>query len=194
MALYSYSFFFFVGAVVASTPPPLPPPGQFSLCAVNTSKFSKQSWCDPTLSHEVRVADMIARMTTEEKLQYLMIRSPAAPSLGLPPYNWWEEATHGVTPQGRTGDATNVAFPITTAMSFNRTLWHATGALIGREARALMNMGKAGSDFWAPVVNLASDGRWGRNIETPGEDPVSLPAGNSSIYTCVDLGPKGGPR
>merc|ERR1719201_33115 len=116
-----------------STSPPVPPPGQFSLCAVNTSEFSKQPWCDPTLSHEARVADMIGRMTTEEKLQYLMIRSPAAPSLGLPPYNWWEEATHGVTPQGRNGDATNVAFPITTAMSFNRTLWRATGGLIGRE-------------------------------------------------------------
>ena len=56
--------------------------------------------------------------------------------------------------------------PITTAMSFNRSLWKATGALIGTEARALMNLGKAGSDFWAPVVNLARDGRWGRNIES----------------------------
>eukprot|EP01043_Picozoa_sp_COSAG02_P076461 COSAG02_NODE_16254_length_1099_cov_1.086000_3_plen_96_part_00 len=77
-------------------------------------------------------------------------------------------------------------------MSFNRSLWKATGALIGTEARALMNLGKGGSDFWAPVVNLARDGtvsllppsvlniscshgaaleltgRWGRNIETPG--------------------------
>ena len=97
---------------------------------------------------------MISRMSMEEKLYYLAIRSPAAPSLGLPAYNWWEEATHGVTPQGHQGDATNVAFPITTAMSFNRSLWRATGALIGTEARALMNIGKAGSDFWAPVVNL----------------------------------------
>ena len=100
-----------------------------------------------------------------------MIRSPAAQSLGLPAYNWWEEATHGVTPLGKSGDATNVAFPITTAMSFNRSLWKATGAMIGTEARALMNIGKAGSDFWAPVINLARDGRWGRNLETPGEDP-----------------------
>ena len=62
--------------------------------------------------------------------------------------------------------------PITTAMSFNRSLWKATGALIGTEARALMNLGKAGSDFWAPVVNLARDGRWGRNIES--ESPTAI--------------------
>merc|ERR1712091_202344 len=56
-------------------------------------------------------------------------------------------------------------------MSFNRTLWRATGAAIGREARALMNAGAAYSTYWAPVVNLAREPRWGRNIEVPGEDP-----------------------
>ena len=158
-------------------PPPPPPPGpplpplpkgQFSPCNVPGSVFSTQPWCTATLAPELRVTDMLKRMSVEEKLQYLMIRSPAAPSLGLPPYNWWEEATHGV---GTRHENTNVAFPITTGMSFNRTLWKATGALIGTEARALMNIGGAGSDFWAPVVNLARDGRWGRNLETPGEDP-----------------------
>jgi beta-glucosidase-like glycosyl hydrolase len=83
-----------------------------------------------------------------------MIRSPAAPSLGLPPYNWWEEATHGV---GTNHENTNVAFPITTAMSFNRSLWKATGALIGTEARALMNQGAAGSDFWVSSTPNPSD-------------------------------------
>ena len=66
---------------------------------------------------------------------------------------------------------TNTAFPITTAMSFNRSLWKATGSLIGREARAFMNAGNAWSTYWAPVINLAREPRWGRNIETPGEDP-----------------------
>lgn len=65
----------------------------------------------------------------------------------------WEEATHGVTPKCRGGDGTNTVFPITAAMAFNRSLWRATGALIGTEARALMNIGCAGSDFWAPVVS-----------------------------------------
>ena len=53
--------------------------------------------------------------------------------------------------------------------SFNRTLWRATGAQIGREARAMMNAGKGFSSFWAPVINLAREPRRGRNIETPGE-------------------------
>jgi len=69
---------------------------------------------------------------------------------------------------------TKFAFPITTGMSFNRTLWKATGAQIGREARALMNAGKAYSTFWAPVVNLAREPRWGRNIEVPSEDPFQV--------------------
>ena len=99
-------------------PPPGPPPpplpkGMFSPCAVLGSEFSKQPWCDFKLAPEERVTDMLKRMTTEEKLQYLMIRSPAAPSLGLPPYNWWEEATHGV---GSNHENTNVAFPITTGI------------------------------------------------------------------------------
>lgn len=56
-------------------------------------------------------------------------------------------------------------------MAFNRTLWRVTGAAIGTEARAAMNAGHAYSTFWAPVINLAREPRWGRNVETPGEDP-----------------------
>jgi len=69
-------------------------------------------------------------------------------------------------------NTTKFAFPITTGMSFNRTLWQLTGRQIGHEARALMNAGKADSTFWAPVINLAREPRWGRNIEVPGEDPM----------------------
>jgi beta-D-xylosidase 4 len=61
---------------------------------------------------------------------------------------------------------TKFAFPITTGMSFNRTLWKVTGAQIGREARAMMNAGNGFSSFWAPVINLAREPRWGRNIGT----------------------------
>ena len=75
---------------------------------------------------------------------------------------------------------TKFAFPITTGMSFNRTLWQLTGRQIGREARALMNVGIAFSTFWAPVINLAREPRWGRNIETPGEDPFLT--GEYAIY------------
>merc|ERR1719486_1808943 len=101
-------------------------------------------------------------------------QGPALPQMGLPLYRWWEEATHGISPPQNSKETpyeSNFAFPITTAMSFNRTLWQKTGVQIGKEARAFMNVGNAYSTFWAPVVNLARDPRWGRNIETPGEDP-----------------------
>ena len=90
------------------------------------------------------------------------------------PLSRWSEATHGIS-HVQNSEATpfesNFAFPITTAMAFNRSLWSATGAQIGREARAFMNNGDAWSTYWAPVINLAREPRWGRNIETPGEDP-----------------------
>jgi hypothetical protein len=74
-----------------------------------------------------------------------------------------------VNKRGSNTTTTKFAFPITTGMSFNRTLWSLTGRQIGREARAMMNVGTAYSTFWAPVINLAREPRWGRNLETPGE-------------------------
>eukprot|EP00440_Ansanella_granifera_P058946 gb/GFBE01063890.1/.p1 GENE.gb/GFBE01063890.1/~~gb/GFBE01063890.1/.p1 ORF type:complete len:787 (+),score=165.40 gb/GFBE01063890.1/:1-2361(+) len=143
-------------------------------CLEANSPWAKQPWCDATLPLDQRVEDMVKRMTLQEKIGSLDTTSPAIASLGLPAYNWWSEATHGLS-HIRNDDGTpyetNFAFPITTAMSFNRTLWYSTGAQIGREARAFMNAGNAYSTYWAPVINLAREPRWGRNIETPGEDP-----------------------
>jgi hypothetical protein len=83
----------------------------------------------------------------------------ALPSVGLGPYNWWSEATHGIShvrdgPKSTTPYETNFALPITTANSFNRSMWKATGRAIGTEARAFMNAGNAYSTYWAPVINL----------------------------------------
>jgi len=116
------------------------------------------------------VADAVSRMTLAEKIGALGTGTPPIPSLGLPPYNWWSEASSGVaSPRGL--QTTKFPFPITTGMSFNRTLFQLVGRQIGREARAEMNAGNGYSTFWAPVINLAREPRWGRNIETPGEDP-----------------------
>lgn len=159
-------------------PAPSPPvtPYLNNPCRNATSPFSKMPWCDPTLSVEARVEDMISRMSLPEKIAALDTAGPGIASLGLDPYNWWSEATHGISHvRNRVQDGTryesNFAFPITTAMSFNRSLWEATGRRIGIEARAFMNQGDAWSTYWAPVINLAREPRWGRNIETPGEDP-----------------------
>ena len=136
-----------------------------------------QPWCNHTLPVDARVADMVGRMTLAEKIASLDTESPAIASLGLNAYNWWSESTHGVSDKhanfsGATPEATNFAFPITTAASFNRSLWAATGAAISTEARALMNAGHAYSTYWAPVINLARKPRWGRNLECAGEDPL----------------------
>jgi len=134
--------------------------------------FKSQRWCDTTLTIDERVEDMLSRMDLKtEKIPNLDTTGAAIPSLGLNQYNWWEEASSGVSNNHET---TKFAFPITTGMSFNRTLWQLTGRQIGHEARALMNAGQAGSTFWAPVINLAREPRWGRNIEVPGEDPYHV--------------------
>ena len=143
-------------------------------CLNKTSPFAGQPWCDPTLPMDERVADMVGRLTLAEKIAALNTQTTPLPSLGLNGYNWWSEATHGISHvrnDGTTPFETNFAFPITTGMAFNRTLWSLTGRQIGREARAFMNAGNAWSTYWAPVINLAREPRWGRNIETPGEDP-----------------------
>lgn len=146
-------------------------------CSLATPPFAAQPWCNATLPMAARIRDMIGRMTIDEKIGSLDTASPAIGSLGLNAYNWWSEATHGVSTNhvnatGKTPTATNFAFPITTVASFNRTLWRATGAHIAREARAFMNAGHGYSTFWTPVVNLAREPRWGRNLECAGEDPL----------------------
>ena len=180
-------------------PVPPPPPKLMNPCINASFAASKQRWCDHTLPLSERVDDMVSRMSLKEKIGALRDESAPIPSLELPYYDWWSEATHGVASGGhgaRNTDAepyqTNFPFPITTGMAFNRTLWLKTGAQIGKETRAFSNVGNAFSTFWAPVINLAREPRWydclssqplprpctqtgtarrGRNIECPGEDP-----------------------
>ena len=157
-------------------PPPLPPtPRQMvNPCRDPSSPVARYPFCNASLPIETRIADGIARMSVAEKISSLGSNAGAIKELGLNAYNWWSEATHGISHNKFPPDmpyATNFAFPITTGMSFNRSLWRATGLAIGREARAFANAGNAFSTFWAPVINLAREPRWGRNIETPGEDP-----------------------
>jgi beta-glucosidase-like glycosyl hydrolase len=133
-----------------------------------SAPHQSEPWCNTSLTIDERVADMLSKMSMDEKIPMLNTGGNDIKSLGLNSYNWWEEASSGVSNGHET---TKFAFPITTGMSFNRTLWQLTGRQIGHEARALMNAGQAGSTFWAPVVNLAREPRWGRNIEVPSEDP-----------------------
>jgi len=149
-----------------------------SVMSQNTWCSNHSTWliCDPSADINARAADIVSRISLADKIQALGTSTPGLPSVGLPAYNWWSEATHGishVTFNSETPYASNTALPITTSCSFNRSLWHATGNQIGREARAFMNVDHAYSTYWAPVINIVRDPRWGRNIESAGEDPYA---------------------
>ncbi len=137
-------------------------------CTTNAT-FKSAVFCDVTKGIDERAADIVKRLGIVEKIDALGTGTGPLPSVGLPAYNWWSEATHGIShvrdgPGSSTPAETNFALPITTGGSFNRTMWAATGHAIGVEARAFMNAGNAYSTYWAPVINLVRDPRWGRNM------------------------------
>lgn len=136
-------------------------------------------FCNPALSIPERVKDLVGRLTMGEKVQLLVNNAIAVPRLGIKGYEWWSEALHGVSNTGPGvkfgGEFPGVtSFPqvITTAASFNATLWEAIGQVVSDEARAMYNGGVAGLTYWSPNVNIFRDPRWGRGQETPGEDPM----------------------
>ncbi|XP_074316626.1 putative beta-D-xylosidase 2 [Silene latifolia] len=136
-------------------------------------------FCQTTLPVAERVRDLIGRLTLPEKVSLLVDNAAAIPRLGISSYEWWSEALHGVSnvgPGTRFGGkfpgATSFPQVITTAASFNTTLWEEIGRVVSDEGRAMYNGGMAGLTYWSPNVNILRDPRWGRGQETPGEDPV----------------------
>ncbi len=131
---------------------------------------------DPSLSFEQRVEDLLKRLTLEEKITQLMNDAPAIERLGIPAYNWWNECLHGV---GRAGVATVFPQAIGLAAAWDVELMERVAAAIADEARAkhheFVRRGKRniyqGLTFWTPNINLFRDPRWGRGMETYGEDP-----------------------
>mmetsp|Transcript_57174 Transcript_57174/g.122822 ORF Transcript_57174/g.122822 Transcript_57174/m.122822 type:complete len:740 (-) Transcript_57174:188-2407(-) len=137
-----------------------------------------QPWCDATKSLDDRVADLVSRIPEKDVVGLFANGASGVPELNIPAYQWWSEALHGVgkspgvTFSGKTPSATSFPQVITTASSFNTTLFRAIGSAISTEARAFNNQGHAGNTFWTPNINIYRDPRWGRGQETPGEDPV----------------------
>ena len=129
-----------------------------------------------SLSPEERVNDIVSRMTLQEKADQLLYTAPAIPRLGVPEYNWWNEALHGVA---RAGYATVFPQSITIANSWDEGLMYSVANAISDEARAkyheFQRRGKRGIyqglTFWSPNINIFRDPRWGRGHETYGEDP-----------------------
>ncbi|MEO7998125.1 MAG: glycoside hydrolase family 3 C-terminal domain-containing protein [Gemmatimonadaceae bacterium] len=128
------------------------------------------------LTFEARATDIVKRLTLDEKVQQMKDVAPAIPRLGIPAYQWWNEALHGVA---RSGLATVFPQAIGLAATWDDPLMFRTATTISDEARAkyheyIRNDSHGryqGLTFWSPNINLFRDPRWGRGQETYGEDP-----------------------
>jgi len=146
----------------------------------------KYPWQDTKLPRAERVENLLGMLTPEEKVGLMMNKSVSIDRLGIPSYNWWSEACHGV----RQGDYTVYPQPIGMAAAFNAQLVHDVFSQVSDEARANWNRtdhndpklfnvamgatyypGNPELTFWCPNVNIFRDPRWGRGQETCGEDP-----------------------
>ncbi len=131
---------------------------------------------NPGLSTEERIEDLVNRLTLEEKAGQMMHNAPAIERLGIPEYNWWNEALHGI---GRSGVATVFPQAIGMGATFDEDLILEVATVISDEARATHNTAVkngyrrqySGLTFWTPNINIFRDPRWGRGQETYGEDP-----------------------
>jgi beta-glucosidase len=144
-------------------------------CVASAQDGAKPAYQDPRLSPEERAADLVHRMTLEEKASQLVNQARAIPHLGVTAYDWWSEALHGVAVNG----TTEFPEPIGLAATFDVPSIHEMATAIGVEGRIKHVQAERaghsdifeGLDFWAPNVNIFRDPRWGRGQETYGEDP-----------------------
>ena len=146
-----------------------------ALCAL-AATLSAQPYKDRSLPPEERAKDLVSRMTLEEKTSVSMHPSAPIPALGVKAYNWWSEALHGVA---RNGAATVFPQPIGMAASFDEPLLYEVFTAVSDEARVKNRIAQEsghirqyqGVTFWTPNINIFRDPRWGRGMETYGEDP-----------------------
>ncbi len=139
------------------------------------SAESKPAYLDTALPPEQRAADLVHRMTLEEKASQLVNQARAIPRLNVPAYDWWSESLHGVAVNG----TTEFPEPIGLGATFDPATIHQMAIAISTEARIKhaqdVRAGHSnifeGLDFWAPNINIFRDPRWGRGQETYGEDP-----------------------
>ncbi len=125
---------------------------------------------------EQQATDIIKQMTLEEKFSQMMNETPGISRLGIEPYDWWNEALHGVA---RSGRATVFPQPIGMGATFDPDLVKEVGDAIATEGRAKYIVARknknyaryTGLTFWSPNINIFRDPRWGRGMETYGEDP-----------------------
>ena len=150
--------------------------GTFTLSAQNATPDATPSYLDPSRPPAERAHDLVSRMTLDEKAAQLEDWATSIPRLGIPDYQTWNEALHGVA---RAGYSTVFPQAIGMAATWDPSMVHSMGYVISTEARAKYNQAQRegnhrifyGLTFWSPNINIFRDPRWGRGQETYGEDP-----------------------
>mgnify|MGYP002521205641 CR=1 FL=1 len=153
------------------------------MALTSASAQNKYPWQDPKMPTADRVENLLGMLKPDEKVGLMMNKSASVDRLGIPSYNWWSEACHGV----RQGGYTVYPQPIGMAAAFNAQLVYDVFSQVSDEARANWNRsdhnqfnvpqgvtyypGNPELTFWCPNVNIFRDPRWGRGQETCGEDP-----------------------
>ncbi|MCU0454416.1 MAG: glycoside hydrolase family 3 C-terminal domain-containing protein [Bacteroidetes bacterium] len=146
------------------------------IAAPPADSLERPAFRDPAIPVHRRIDDLIRRLTVEEKISQLLYNAPAVERLGIRAYNWWSEALHGVA---RAGKATVFPQSIGLAATFDTDLMHRVATATSDEARAkhhaALRTGATGIyeglTFFSPNINILRDPRWGRGMETYGEDP-----------------------
>jgi beta-glucosidase len=154
---------------------------QLMLAPLAVAQSAQPRYLDTALPAETRAADLVGRMTLEEKASQMVNQSRAITRLGVPAYDWWNEALHGVV----TGGITEFPEPVGLAATFDAAAIHQMSHVIGIEGRIkherAVKEGHSnmleGLDFWAPNVNIFRDPRWGRGLRDrpSGRRPALLP-------------------
>ena len=144
-------------------------------------------FCNASLPLSTRVDDLISRLTLDEKPTLLVARNSPNGNisrLGVPEYDWGGNCIHGVQSRCAADGRCPTSYPNPNALgaSFNKTVWRGMGEVIGLELRSLWlqgvgedhdsNLPHIGLDCWSPNIGVVRDPRWGRNLETPSEDPA----------------------
>ena len=148
----------------------------FVSCILVTAAAFAQPYKDKSLSPEERAKDLVSRLNLEEKASLMMHTSAPVEAFGIPAYNWWNEALHGIA---RNGKATVFPQPVGMAASFDEPLVYEVFTAASDEARVKNRQAREkghvrqyqGLTFWTPNINIFRDPRWGRGMETYGEDP-----------------------
>ena len=159
-----------------------------ALLAAGSINAQEHPFNDPKLPADQRIEDLLGRLTLEEKVGMMMNGSAGVERLGIPDYNWWNEALHGVA---RAGIATVFPQAIGMAATFDPEEHLRTFTVISDEARAKYNQAIRegqhkqyyGLSFWTPNINIFRDPRWGRGQETYGEDPyLTSVMGKAAVF------------